>query len=279
MATTQQQQIFEQGSTTYRNSSLFFESETRDKVTELYAFVRVADDLVDQVPPDVDGYNEFRSLFFSSWDSKTNSGNHIIDSFIALVRQYEIPIEWVIEFFDSMQMDLHGYEYVTINDTLKYIRASAEVIRLMMAKLLGMEEASYRYAEMLGRSMQFINMIRDISEDIELGRSYFPREELERYGLFPLTEEIARLNSDKFISFINFQIERYEAWQTEAELGYQYIKYRHLVAIKTASDKYMLTAKIILNNPFVVFERKVKPRKFEVIVRGLINSLVLLVKR
>lgn len=279
MATIQQQQIFENGSTTYRNSSLFFESEVRDKVTELYAFVRVVDDFVDQVPPDKSSYFSFKQSFFSAFESGDATGNSIIDSFVGILREYQMPIEWVIEFFDSMEMDLDGYEYNTISDTLRYIRGSAEVIGLMMAKLIGLDHESYKYAEMLGRSMQFINMIRDISEDIELGRSYFPKEELEKYGLYPLSREVAQANPDKFRSFINFQIDRYESWQTEAELGFRYIKYRYLVAIKTASDKYMMTANTILKDPFVVFERKVKPKKYQVIAQGVLNAFLLLFKK
>jgi len=279
MATQEQSKIFEQGSTTYSNSSFFFEKEVKSKVTIFYAFVRIADDLVDQIPPDEIAYHNFRRLFFESYNSNTLSGNSIIDSFMELVRECEIPIEWIEEFFNSMEMDLNNYQYSTIEDTIKYIRGSAEVIGLILAKMLGLNEESYGYAEMLGRSMQFINMIRDISEDIQLGRNYFPREELEQYGLYPFTESIARANPDKFISFMNFQLERYESWQVEAELGFRFIKYRYLVAIKTASDKYNLTAQTILKNPFVVFERKVKPNKYEVITRGILNSILLLFRK
>jgi 15-cis-phytoene synthase len=280
MSITQTQtEIFNQGSTTYSNSSRFFEQEVREKVTAFYAFVRVADDYVDQVPPDTEDYYNFKSSFFNSFESGTPSGNLVIDSFIDLVKEHDIPIEWIIEFFDSMEMDLAGYEYLSVGDTLKYIRGSAEVIGLMMAKILGLPEQSYKYAEMLGRSMQFINMIRDISEDITLGRSYFPRSELEKYGLFPLTKEVAEQNPDRFVSFINFQIERYEQWQAEAELGFGYISYRYRVAIQTASDKYKKTASIILANPLVVFERKVKPKKYEVMLSGIKNAILLLFKK
>ena len=278
MATDQQKQIFEQGSATYSNSSRFFEREERSKVTTLYAFVRVADDLVD-VDHDIEAYNQFRSSFFEAYHAGTRTGNDVIDLFIDLINEHAIPIVWVEEFFASMEMDLNGYEYVTIADTLKYIRGSAEVIGLMLAKILDLDEESYHFAEMLGRSMQFINMIRDINEDIGIQRSYFPRNELEHYGIFPLTMEVAFENPEKFRSFVNFQLDRYEQWQTEAELGFRYIKYRYLVAIKTASDRYNMTARVIGDDPFVVFSRKVKPSKSEVIIQGLLNAILLLFKK
>ena len=278
MATNQQQQIFEQGSATYSNSSRFFEKEVRDKVTTLYAFVRVPDDLVD-VSNDIEGYYAFRNAFFESYATGIRTGNEVIDLFVDLVKQHDIPIVWVEEFFNSMEMDLNNYSYQNIDDTLKYIRGSAEVIGLMLAKILGLDEQSYPYAEMLGRSMQFINMIRDIDEDIQIGRSYFPQEELERYGLFPLTKEGAFAQDDKFRSFVNFQLDRYEQWQAQAEIGFRYIKYRYLVAIKTAADKYNMTARVIGDDPFVVFSRKVKPSKSEIMLQGLLNAILLLFKK
>jgi hypothetical protein len=56
MSTAVQTQVFKAGSTTYFNSSLFFPPAMRAEVFALYGFVRVADNLVDAVPQDAEGF-------------------------------------------------------------------------------------------------------------------------------------------------------------------------------------------------------------------------------
>ena len=52
-------ETFRNGSTTYFNSSRFFPETVRRDVFALYGFVRVADNFVDSVPQDADGFYEF----------------------------------------------------------------------------------------------------------------------------------------------------------------------------------------------------------------------------
>ncbi len=73
-----------------------------------------------------------------------------------------------------MEHDLSESSCETLEDVLTYIYGSAEVIGLFMARIMDLDEASFPYAAMLGRAMQYINFIRDIAEDNELGRRYLP---------------------------------------------------------------------------------------------------------
>ena len=52
-------QTFKSGSKTYFNSSLFFPRAARQDVFALYGFVRVADNFVDSVPQDPEGFHRF----------------------------------------------------------------------------------------------------------------------------------------------------------------------------------------------------------------------------
>lgn len=73
---------------------------------------------------------------------------------------------------------------------------------------------------------------------------------------------------------MRFEIGRYYKYQEEAEKGYKYLPHRFKVAIKTASDMYNWTAKSIETNPMIVFEKKLKPKKRQVLVQGLYNLLL-----
>ena len=65
-------EIFKKGSTTYFNASLFFPPFTRRRVSVLYAFARRADDFVDAVPQDREGF----SAFVGRYRAAAAGGNH-----------------------------------------------------------------------------------------------------------------------------------------------------------------------------------------------------------
>ena len=119
--------------------------------------------------------------------------------------------------------------------------------------------------------MQFINFIRDIDEDIGLGRTYLP---LGETSLPDLRRETALGAREEFARFVHLQLSRYRRWQAEAEEGYRFIPRRYLLPIRTASDMYNWTARRIAADPFVVFERKVKPSRSRVFRRVARNFIL-----
>ena len=174
-----------------------------------------------------------------------------------------------------MEMDLNAHEYPTQNSLITYIYGSAEVIGLMIANILKLPPKASHSAQMLGRAMQYVNFIRDIDEDLRLGRVYFPQDFLKKYLLKDLSFAAIKTDPETFKLFIRDQISLYRQWQQEAESGYHYIPRRYLIPIKTAAEMYKWTARIIYEDPFIVFSKKVKPSRFQVISRAFINTVTL----
>jgi len=270
--------LFKQGSRTYFYSSLFFPTGVRRNVFILYAFVRKADNYVDQIPQNAKGFYRFVSLFEKGWKGE-KTGDIVVDSFIDLAKEFDFEKKWIDAFLTSMEMDIKDTKYYTLDDTLKYIYGSAEVIGLFMAKVLGLPLQSYKHAQFLGRSMQYINFIRDIHEDTQLNRLYFPRYELELFDLQDLSYDTVIRQKNQFTSFIHKQIERYCGWQAWAELGFHYIPRRYLIPIKTASEMYNWTARKIEHNPYLIYKVKVKPMILQIIVQTFTNMLDVIVKK
>jgi len=264
--------IFKEGSKTYFYSSLFFPAYTKKDVFSLYGFVRKADNYVDSIPQDINGFYEFKKRFYKSING-VKTGDIVIDSFVELLRRKDFDKKWVDAFLNSMEMDLYKTRYRTLDETIEYIYGSAEVIGLMMAKIINLPEESYECARYLGRAMQYINFIRDISEDIELGRNYFPISDLEKYGLINLEYKNVKKQPKKFLLFIKEQINRYCEWQSKAEEGYKYIPNRYLISIKTASEMYKWTAEQINKNPFIVYNVKVKPKILKIFSTTIMNII------
>lgn len=278
MTTAVQAQVFKAGSTTYFNSSLFFPPAMRAEVFALYGFVRVADNLVDAVPQDAAGFARFVARYRAA-RAGTPAGDPIIDDFVALAQRLEFDPAWTDAFLASMEADLTKRFYRTEEDVLEYIYGSAEVIGLYMAKIMRLPEESHPAARMLGRAMQFINFIRDVAEDTGLGRRYLPLERSGKPLLAGVVEDWlpdlgwSRANPDKWKVYAQGHLARYAAWQAEAEAGYHFMPRRARMAVRTAGDMYNWTARQIAADPFVVFERKVKPKKARIVWQALWNGL------
>lgn len=264
--------IFKKGSVTYYYSSVFFDKKTKNDVATLYAFVRTIDDFVDSIPQQKKEYEEFKSRFYIGL-SKGNVENQIINDFIELARRKKFHIDWIDAFFYSMEMDIEGRAYVTDADVEEYMVGSAEVIGLMMAQILDLPTTSHDAARHLGKSMQYINFIRDVAEDEELGRCYFPKNDLKICGLHDIKKETAIMHPERFKKVMRMQIKKYKEWQEIAEQGFAYIPKRYLIPIKTASDMYLWTAQKIEDNPLVVFRKKIKPKPKYVAFGAIKNSI------
>ena len=270
--TTNPDEIFRKGSTTYYYSTKLFPANVRKEVTQLYNFVRIADNFVDSVPQDTEGFLDFKNEYYEVLSGK-ESDNKIITEFVKLSKKRQFENEWVDAFLHSMEMDTYKSNYENLDELNTYLYGSAEVIGLMMNKVMNINKNANDSARYLGKAMQFINFIRDIDEDLDLKRTYFPEEDLDKFGLTGLTRGEARRKPEQFKSFVRSQIRLYFKWQKQAEIGFKFIPKNMRIAVKTASDMYLWTAKEIYKNPFIVYDMKIKPSWTKVLLNGLKNTI------
>ncbi len=279
-----ERKIFKNGSTTYYFSSLFFPRQTREDVYKLYSFVRVADDYVDQQPAKPQELRKLREMWDKaiaddSFDTTTHPedplNKRVIKNIVHVARKYSFEKAWVDAFLNAMQSDLDNKVYYTLQDTLDYMYGSAEVIGLMMAKIMKLPEHAYEQARLQGRAMQYINFIRDINEDNQLKRLYFPAEDLKKFGLPNLQAETVEVHSQAAIDFIQFQLKRYVQWQYQADDGLKYIPRRFRIPLKTAISMYNWTAEQIKRQPLRIYKKKIKPSRVRVMRQALRNMVSL----
>ncbi|MFC2018218.1 phytoene/squalene synthase family protein, partial [Chloroflexota bacterium] len=216
-----------------------------------------------------DDFHHFREDYNNALNGQP-AENPIIDSFIELMQRKGFNPQWVESFLDAMELDLTKKVYSSLEEIIDYMYGSAEVIGLLMSRILDLPPEADLYARMQGRAMQYINFIRDIEEDQQLGRTYLP---LNGSGITSLDHEYALSKPDEFIQFVHIQINRYREWQLQASKGFHYIPLRYLIPVKTASDLYEWTAKKIERDPLIVFYKKVKPSRNQVRMKVISNTL------
>ena len=260
MIDAQSREIFRQGSRTYYFSSMFFPEPYKSDVFTLYAFVRKADDFVDAIPQDEQGFNEFESAFWRALaGAPTPETNSIILNFVSLVRRVNIPEDWIRAFLTAMRLDIYKKRYASIDETCHYMYGSAEVIGLMLMRIFKLEPDSEQGARLLGRAMQYINMIRDVAEDIELGRQYLPIDEYAQYGLrsdVPLSKEVALDCPSAFSRYMRAQLQRQMGWMALARKSFRYLPRSLRIPVSTASQMYDWTAAQIMADPLIVWQNR-----------------------
>jgi phytoene synthase len=185
-------------STSFSMGIKFLSKQFHDPIYAIYGFVRVADEIVDSFH----GFdkatllNEFRQDTYKAISQKIST-NPILNSFQWAVNTYNIPMELIDTFMDSMAMDLEDVEYDQ-SKFEQYILGSAEVVGLMCLKVfVENDEKLYSelkpYAMKLGSAFQKINFLRDLKADYkDLGRTYFPGVDFNQFD-----EELkAKLEAD-----------------------------------------------------------------------------------
>lgn len=257
------------GSKRYFISSLSFPSEYREKVAIVYNFCRLVDNSVDEAGKAEMSFADIRDDYYKCLETDLCT-NDTVKLFVKVLKENNIQNKWIEALFSSMQMDLERRKYISINETLEYVYGVAEVIGLMMCQILEIDAKAHKYAMALGRAAQWINFIRDISEDYSNGRVYFPENDLKLFHIRSFNRKEVMENKDNFIEFINFQSKRFYEWVNIAESGYKYIpnNVRNPIIYSTELDKWKMSE--ILKNPLLIYEKKFNPSTKQ-IVREIIK--------
>lgn len=167
-------------STSFSLGIRFLAPDMRDPICAIYAFVRLADEIVDSFH----GYDQDRMLDELEHDvyvaiDRGISTHPILHAFQEVVNRYGIDKECIDAFLMSMRMDLSPRQYERVEFD-RYVLGSAEVVGLMCLRvfLRGDEEAYQTLkpsAMKLGAAFQKINFLRDLRNDYDLlNRRYFP---------------------------------------------------------------------------------------------------------
>ncbi|MFD1506049.1 phytoene/squalene synthase family protein [Georgenia yuyongxinii] len=178
-------------STSFGWATRLLAEPVRTHVRDVYALVRVADEIVDEPGQWPAGQ---RAHVLTVLEEETyqamrtgHSANLVVHAFALTARRYGIGHDLVEPFFASMRADLSVREH-DAGSFATYVHGSAEVVGLMCLRIfVGGDDATHRDlapgAAALGAAFQKINFLRDLAEDHDdRGRSYFPGVDVTRLG-------------------------------------------------------------------------------------------------
>jgi phytoene synthase len=206
--------------TTYYWAANLLNRRQRQHVWALYAFARHADDIVDDLGPATIAEREqelaqLEARLFDGFAAGA-SNDPLLAAVVDTVVRLEIDPDCFRRFLHSMRMDLTVDRYETWDDLLVYMDGSAAVIGEMMLPVLRpTSPTALGPARDLGLAFQLTNFLRDVDEDLGLGRVYVPQEDLARFGADPA----ARTVDDAWVALMRFEIERCRELYRSADVG------------------------------------------------------------
>lgn len=192
--------------------------QKRRAIRALYAFCRVADNIVDCSDDRV----EEKEVKLAAWRYKSVTASPDPDDLVALAwadtrLRYKVPYRYCEQLIDGVAHDLHQQRYESFEDLATYAYGVASTVGLMMLRIIGTapgftEEDALPYAIKMGLALQITNILRDVGEDRRAGRVYLPAGELRAWGLCDEDLVDGRTRSgntrESWRDFMRFQIQR-----------------------------------------------------------------------
>ena len=157
--------------------------ERRRGIHAVYAYCRVIDDIADGVAPAAE-----KLRFLDGWRREIDRLSGAPESPIGR------ELAWAVPRFDLDPRELHALldgmatdaaDRLRIADDAeldRYSRHVAGSVGALSVRIFGAPEA-HDFALALGRTLQIVNVLRDVDEDAALERVYVPRNRLAALGL------------------------------------------------------------------------------------------------
>jgi phytoene synthase len=157
----------------------------RQGTTAIYAFCRVADDLVDEAPDTATAAEGLDS--FTAKTEAALAGRSIDDPVLRAltdtVRRFAIPEASVREILAGVRMDVAQQRYATWADLERYCSRVASAVGVAAIHVWGfVDPAAVELSHDCGVAFQLTNILRDIPEDLGRGRIYLPQDDLLACG-------------------------------------------------------------------------------------------------
>lgn len=161
--------------------------EKRNAMFAIYAFCREIDDIADE-PALLEEKKKNLKIWRDDIDNIYNGvepRQEVAKALIAPVKAFHLPKEEFIALIDGMEMDIpDGMRAPTMTELQLYCRRVAGAVGLLSICVFGdNSETAQRFAVTLGEALQLTNILRDMQEDMDLGRLYMPQECLQKAGI------------------------------------------------------------------------------------------------
>jgi 15-cis-phytoene synthase len=265
----------------------------RNALSALYAFMRRCDDIVDDNTLRTDD----RHNKLAEWLDKVHralaaqpTDDPVLLALTDAQRTYQIPIGLLDQLAFGTAADL-GYpqsepyaaaplaaRYQTFEELRQYCYGVASVVGLVCIRIFGYRDpAAEPLAERCGLAFQLTNIIRDVKEDIGMGRVYFPQEDLAQCGFSADDLAASQIGVARIRPLLAMEADRARDCYRAGEELIPLVSEDSQPALWVLITIYHRLLEKIAANQYDVFSERVRltvPEKLTVLGKGILKRLV-----
>ncbi|MFI9154959.1 presqualene diphosphate synthase HpnD [Streptomyces sp. NPDC053367] len=191
---------------------------------------------------------------------------------------FPIPLGGLDELIDGVLMDVRGETYETWDDLKAYCRCVAGAIGRLSLGVFGTApgargaERAPEYADTLGLALQLTNILRDVREDAQGGRTYLPADDLAKFGCSAGFDGPTPPEGADFAGLVHFEVRRARALFAEGYRLLPLLDRRSGACVAAMAGIYRRLLDRIERDPEAVLRGRVSlpgHEKAYVAVRGL----------
>jgi 15-cis-phytoene synthase len=221
----------------------------RRAIAAIYAFARQVDDIADGSLPVGEKRSRLQELR-ARLDVPPGEDAMLV-ALADARRRFPIPSDALNALIDGGIQDTEQTRYADFDDLRRYCSRVAGAVGRACVPVYGADEPDR--AETLGIALQLINIIRDVREDWDLGRVYFPQDELARFGV--REDDIAEGRvTPAWRTLMAFQAERARAHLADGLTLLEHLDRRSAACVGTFAGLYRSTLDRIEADGFAVFD-------------------------
>lgn len=265
----------------------------RNALSAVYAFMRRCDDIADDVSQSPDDRHDR----LAEWLNKVHralaaqpTDDPVLLALTDAQRAYQIPIGLLDQLAYGTAADLDREystgsrgaplvaRYQTFEELRQYCYGVASVVGLVCIKIFGYRDPSAEpLAERCGLAFQLTNIIRDVKEDVAMGRVYFPQEDLAQFGLTAGGLTSPTINSSRIRSLLAMEAGRAREAYAAGEELIPLVNEDSQPALWVLITIYRRLLEKIAANEYNVFRERIRltvPEKLAVFGKGMLKRLL-----
>jgi len=252
---------------TFALASGFLPAPKRRGAFAVYAFCRLADDIVDEGR---DGdptalaaeLARYRAGVAAALDGRPDGP--VFRELARAVHEFGVPRVVLEELLNGVATDLGTVRFATWADLSAYCEGVAASVGAMCTYVFGVNgdesarERALRYARTLGVAMQLTNILRDVGEDAAAGRCYLPDDLLAAFGLSRemVLSRSVRAGDPRWVRLMQHEIARARALYRAARPGIALLAPDAQRCARACADGYAAILGAIERNGYDAFSTR-----------------------
>ena len=253
--------------------------EKRRGSNALYAFCRLADDIIDgegALSDKSQAIDEFERMLRSALNGQVVD-DPVLRSIACTADRYTIPHEHLFAIVKGVRSDLTQSRYETTDDLIEYCRRVASAVGLAAVPIWGLRrgissEDWVPPADACGLAFQWTNILRDVVEDRERGRVYISGESFREAGC-DVQDLLAGRIGSAFKVLASNEVSRANRWFAEARQLDEFLSIDGQRVFRAMYGVYRELFRSVEQAGSEVFIQRVRASKWRLPVMGIYSVL------